>query len=94
MFKEHAAALIYKITGGGIDLRAIDLSPQLATLRPILEQLITDQSTTAILARLDEQAKVLGCAAIREVIAEPYLENGRSLLTSTDQDLQNMSVPP
>ena len=44
MFKEHAAALIYKITGGGIDLRTIDLSPQLATLRPILEQLITDKS--------------------------------------------------
>ena len=92
MFKEHAAALIYKITGGGIDLRAIDLPPQLATLRPILEQLITDQSTTAILARLDEQAKVLGCAAIREVIAEPYLENGRSLLTSTDQDLQSTPI--
>lgn len=92
MFKEHAAALIYKITGGGIDLRAVDLPPQLATLRPILEQLITDQSTTAILERLDEQAKVLGCAAIREVIAEPYLENGRSLLTSTDQDLQSTPI--
>ena len=92
MFKEHAAALIYKITGGGIDLRTIDLSPQLATLRPILEQLITDKSTTAILERLDEQSKVLGCAAIREVIVEPYLENGRSLLTSIDKGLQSTPI--